>query len=131
MRPFRMPPPFQHVFLLRPYESTTIGQSRWLYAEWSFMGALSILIDEAKVQPLHRWISNDGAMLYYKGSDSLPPPRMGNGLWPLTCVTYVRQLLGLEFRYRTWTPLALWYELIDHGAGVVTGPLCPPKRPWC
>ena len=122
MRPFRMPPPFQHVFLLRPYESTQIGKSRWLYVEWSFMGAVALLIDEAQATQLHRRVSSEGAMLYWPGYHDLPPPHMANGLWPLTCVTFVRQVLGLPFRYRTWTPLALWNELLEGGARIVVSP---------
>lgn len=131
MRPFRMPPPFQHVFLLRPFERVEVGQSRWLYTEWSFMGCLAVTLDESHVHPLHTRLCNEGAMLHYYGSSRLPPPRMGNGLWPLTCVTYVRQMLGLPFRYRVWTPAALWHELVNAGAKVVVAPLCPPPQPWC
>jgi hypothetical protein len=122
MRPFRMRKPFQHVFLLRPYETLSLGGSRWLYVEWSFMGAVTVLLDEAGVKPLHDRVIAEGAMLHWRGSDSLPPPHMGNGLWPLTCVTFVRQVLGLPFRYRTWTPLALWNELVDRGARIVMEP---------
>lgn len=126
-----MPPPFQHVFLLRPYERVEIGQSRWLYTEWSFMGAVAVMLNEFQVQHLHNRVCSEGAMLFYRGGDVLPRPRMGNGLWPLTCVTYVRQMLGLEFRYRTWTPARLWHELLNEGARIVVAPACPPPRPWC
>jgi len=122
MRPFRMQPPFQHIYLLRPFESVHLGQSRWLYVEWSFMGAVVVMIDEHQVRPLHRRIVDSGAMLHYAGSNLLPPPRMANGLWPLTCVTFTRQVLGLPFRYRIWTPQALWHELVDKGAKVVVAP---------
>jgi hypothetical protein len=124
MRPFHMKPPFQHIFLLRPYESIHIGASRWLYVEWSFMGAVTVLLDEHQVAVFHRRVIAEGAMLHWPGSSILPPPRMGNGLWPLTCVTFARQILGLPFRYRTWTPLGLWHELVEKGAKVV---IDPPK----
>jgi hypothetical protein len=122
MKPWRMQPPFQHVYLLRPYESIHIGVSRWLYTEWSFMGCLTFMLDEHTVKPFHHRLLAEGAMLYWPGSSILPPPRMGNGLWPLTCVTYARQMLGLKFRFRIWTPLALWHELVDNGARVVIDP---------
>jgi hypothetical protein len=47
---------------------------------------------------------------------------MANGLWPLTCVTFVRQVLGLPFRYRVWTPQALWDELLERGGTIVVAP---------
>jgi len=122
MRPFRMPPPFQHIFLLRPYESVSIGESRWLYVEWSFMGAVTVLIDQRHVAPFHRRVIDEGAMLYWRGNPGLPPSRMGNGLWPLTCVTFARQVLGLPFQYLPWTPRGLWDELVDKGATVVVDP---------
>ena len=123
MRPFRMRPPFQHIFLLRPYESVNIDASRWIFVEWSFMGAIVKLLDLRDAAPLHEMVMAHGAMIFYPGSRRLPPPHMGNGLWPLTCVTYTRQVLGLPFRFRVWTPEALWHELIGLGGTVVV----PPK----
>ena len=117
-----MQPPFQHVFLLRPYEAVAFGKARWLYVEWSFMGACSVLLDEHQVQPLHRRLCAEGAMLYWRGNPNFTRPHMGNGLWPTTCVTFARQVLGLQFRYAIWTPQALWHELVDKGATVVIDP---------
>ena len=122
MKPFRLKAPFQHIYLLRPFESIHIGQSRWLYVEWSFMGAVVVLIDEHHVAPFHRRVIAEGAMLHWYGSSVLPPSRMGNGLWPLTCVTFARQILGLPFQFRPWTPKGLWDELVDKGATVVVDP---------
>ena len=122
MRPFRMPPPFQHVFLLGPTSASRSPQSRWLYVEWSFMGAVAVLIDEAQATPLHQRVSARGRHAVLPGDNDLPPPHMANGLWPLTCVTFVRQVLGLPFRYRMWTPKALWDELLEGGARIVVSP---------
>jgi hypothetical protein len=41
------------------------------------------------------------------------------GLW---------QILGLPFRFRTWTPVALWHELRDLGARTVMEP-CYDREP--
>jgi hypothetical protein len=64
----------------------------------------------------------EGAMIYYHGNHRMPWPHMANGLWPLTCVTFCRQVLGLPFRYRVWTPKALWNELIERGGTIVVAP---------
>ena len=122
MRPFRLQPPFQHIFLLRPYESLDVSKSHWIYLEWSFMGIVCQLLDAAGAAPLHEMVMRTGAMVYYRGDTILPGPHMANGLWPLTCVTFVRQVLGLPFRYRIWTPHALWCELIELGGTVVVHP---------
>jgi len=122
MRPFRMKPPFQHVFLLRPHEQLDMSRSRWIYTEWSFMGAVMVLLDSREAAPLHEHVMSHGAMLYYQGGNRLPPPHMGNGLWPLTCVTFVRQVLGLPFRCKVWTPRALWDELLERGGRVIVAP---------
>ena len=122
MRPFRMKPPFQHVFLLRPYESVDVSKSHWIYVEWSFMGAVVRLLDVRHAAPLHERVMAEGAMVYYRGSHEMPWPRLANGLWPLTCVTFCRQVLGLPFRYRVWTPQALWNELIERGGTIVVAP---------
>ena len=122
MRPFRMPPPFQHIFLLRPYESIHIGPSRWLYTEWSFMGAVTVLIDEHHARPCTAACSPKAPCCTGAATPACRRSRMGNGLWPLTCVTYARQVLGLPFRYLPWTPKGLWDELVDKGATVVVDP---------
>jgi hypothetical protein len=122
MRPFRMKPPFQHVFLLRPFEQLDAAKSCWIYVEWSFMGAVVRLLGVREAAPMHEHVMGCGAMLWYPGSDRLPAPHMANGLWPLTCVTFVRQVLGLPFRYRIWTPQALWDELLERGGTIVVAP---------
>lgn len=122
MRPFGMKPPFQHIFLLRPYEYLDTARSHWIYVEWSFMGIVVRDLYAHDAAPLHERVMREGAMIWYPGSETFPRPDMANGLWPLTCVTFVRQVLGLPFRYRVWTPHALWCELLERGGRVVVAP---------
>lgn len=122
MKPFRHKPPFQHVFLLRPYEMLDVDKSHWIYVEWSFMGIIVRLVGYRDAAPLHEMVMREGAMIHYTGSIEIPRPNMGNGLWPLTCVTFVRQVLGLPFRFGVWTPEQLWRELVDRGGKIVVDP---------
>ena len=122
MKPFRHKPPFQHVFMLRPYEVLDVAKSHWIYVEWSFMGIVVRLLDAHEAAPLHDQVMREGAMIYVSGHRRIPPPRMGNGLWPLTCVTFIRQVLGLPFSFRVWTPIQLWRELERRGGKIVVDP---------
>ncbi len=122
MKPFRHRPPFQHIFLLRPYESLDVSKSHWIYTDWSFMGIVIRLLDSHEAAPLHEQVMREGAMIYFAGRTELPRPDMANGLWPLTCVTFVRQVLGLPFRFGVWTPVQLWHELIARGGKIVVAP---------
>ena len=123
MRPFRMPPPFQHVFLLRPYESIQSAKSAGSTSNGRSWAPCAVLIDEHQATPAapprH---APTAPCCTIRATTTCRRRTWRNGLWPLTCVTFVRQVLGLPFRYRTWTPQALWDELVDGGARLLSHP---------